>query len=80
MDPVTDDPVTDTDSASRRWRRRDAWLGLLFLTVGGLMSWYAVLAYGNKVPLALWGAAAGFGPFMVLLGSNAIVRSLLARR
>ena len=56
------------------------WLALFFLAVGILMIWYAILAYGNGVPLILWGGAACFGPIMVILGSNALVRAALPRR
>ncbi len=62
------------------WSPRDAWLGLLFLTAGSAMIWFAVLARGNDAPVALWVAYAAFGSLLFLLGANAFARSLWALR
>jgi len=62
------------------WQRRDAWQGVLFLAVGAAVTWYAFLAGRNGVPLGLWCGAVLAGPLFVLLGGNAIFRSLRAGR
>lgn len=68
-----------SDSAGDdRWRRRDVWRGLLFLFVGTLSTAYAWLAMRNGVAVGLWSGAWLAGPVLILLGANAVVRSLRA--
>jgi hypothetical protein len=73
-------PLTDPRTRPSDWRRRDVWLGLLFVAIGALVIAYAIAAYRNDMPIFLWGSAALFGPLLTALGANAIVRSLLARK
>lgn len=68
-----------TNGDTTRWRRKDAWLGLLFTAFGALVFAYALLARRNGMPIVLWGTALLFGPLLLLLGLNALVRSLRAR-
>ena len=65
--------MTDSDD---RWRPRDALLGLLFLVAGTLVTTLVVLAMRSELPFRY--AAVGWilGPVLVLLGLNAILRSL----
>lgn len=63
-------------SATDRWERKDAWLGLLFLALGALLTVFAVLTARNDVPIARSGLAWVIGPLLLLLGGNALARSL----
>lgn len=72
--------MPDPDAASKGWRRRDPWIGLLFLVFGVAVSGYAILAFNRGMPLPLWGTAALLGPVLVLLGSVALARVLPGRR
>jgi hypothetical protein len=79
-DPLGGPSLAQPPPEAKDWKKKDAWIGLLLVTVGSLMTWYAVLAYGNGVPLFFWGSGAVFGPLCFLLGTNWIVRSLRARQ
>ena len=68
---VRDDP---------RWTRRDARLGALFLVIGLLVIGFAYLAMQNDAPIMLWGGGWMLGPLLLLLGGNAVWRSLRAER
>ena len=67
------------NESNERWQRKDALMGLLFFSVGALAIVYAVLAMRNDMPGFLWGTAWIFGPSCLLIGGNAILRSLLAK-
>ena len=67
------------NESNERWQRKDALMGLLFFSVGALAIIYAVLAMRNDMPGFLWGAAWIFGPICLLIGGNAIIRSLRAK-
>ncbi|MCA8977002.1 MAG: hypothetical protein KDC98_19930 [Planctomycetes bacterium] len=69
-----------TEKEGGKYTRRDAWLGVPFLVTGALMVIYAILAGRNGVPIVLWWAAVWLGPLFVLLGANAVVRSLWVRK
>ena len=82
---------TTTDEKDE-WKRKDAWLGLLFLAAGFLMIAYVYLLIRNlgdsTAPLSVVSliclAFMGFGgvlmgPFLVFLGGNAVVRSFRAK-
>jgi hypothetical protein len=69
-----------TPGSSEQWTRRDVRLGVLFLTTGILVVAYAFSAMRNGAPALLWGSGWVLGPLMVLLGGNAIWRSLRAPR
>ncbi len=70
--------MTHDDDA--RWQRKDVWYGVLFTGTGALTFAYAILACRNGVPMMLWGTAMLFGPLLLFLGMNSIVRSLRAKR
>lgn len=63
-----------------QWTRKDARLGVLFVLFGALATSYGVAAARNGVPSPLWLGALVLGPLMLLLGGNALVRSLRAPR
>jgi hypothetical protein len=67
-----------SENPTERWERKDVWLGLLFLLAGGLIVLHAVLVMRNRAPVTLWGLGLLVGPFLLLLGGNAVIRSLLA--
>ena len=67
------------NESNERWQRKDALTGLLFFSVGALAIVYAVLAMRNDMPGFLWGPAWIIGPICLLIGGNAIVRSLRAQ-
>ena len=68
-----------THDDDTRWHRKDVWSSLLLTVAGALLLTYAILACRNGVPLMLWGTAMLFGPLLLLIGGNGIVRSLLAK-
>ncbi|MBL8729903.1 MAG: hypothetical protein JNM25_15865 [Planctomycetes bacterium] len=70
-------PPTDADAA---WTRHDVRLGLLFLVLGVLVTGYALAAARNDVPTVLWSMGWVLGPLLLLLGGNAVWRSLRAPR
>lgn len=79
----TDDPrppnhLAANDAAG--WTRRDARLGALFLLTGLLVTAYAFTAMQNGAPVMLWGTGWLLGPLMLLLGGNALWRSLRSGR
>ena len=58
--------------------------GAVFFSAGALAIVFAVLAMRNDMPDFLWGASCGgaawiLGPICLLIGGNAIVRSLRAQ-
>ncbi|MGE3174225.1 MAG: hypothetical protein AB7O97_16470 [Planctomycetota bacterium] len=65
-------------SALDDWRRGDVRLGLLLLAVGGGVLAFAYQAMGDGTSPRLWVAAWAFGPYLVLLGLNNLVRALVA--
>jgi len=67
------------NESNERWQRKDALTGLLFFSVGALAIVYAVLAMRNDMPGFLWWPAWIFGPICLLIGGNAIIRSLRAK-
>jgi hypothetical protein len=69
--------VTETEE---RWQPRDLWLGLLFFGFGCLIAVWVVLAARNGMPLALWGVGVLLAPVMLLVGGNALWKSLRSRR
>ncbi len=71
-------PLTAIDDAA--WTRHDVRLGLLFLVMGLLVTGYAFAAAQNGVPTILWSLGWVLGPLMLLLGGNAVWRSLRADR
>jgi hypothetical protein len=56
------------------------WLGLLFLGMGVLVVAFAIAAMRNDMPIFLWGTGWLLGPVLLLLGGNAVWRSLRAPR
>ncbi|MEE2857760.1 MAG: hypothetical protein VX949_10245 [Planctomycetota bacterium] len=67
------------NESNERWQRKDALTGLLLFSVGALVTVSAYLAMRSDMPDFLWGAGWILGPILVLIGGNAIIRSLLAR-
>jgi hypothetical protein len=67
-------------STPDRWQRKDAWLGVLFVAFGVLVTLYAFLAMRNEAPMFPWGSGWIVGPLLLFLGGNAIVRSVRAGR
>ncbi len=67
------------NESNERWQRKDVFTGLLLFSVGALVTAYAYLAMRNDMPGFLWGTAWILGPIFVLIGGNAILRSLLAK-
>jgi len=63
-----------------RWTTKDVRLGLVFLVSGALVIALALLETRNGIPMPLWALNWFVGPVLVLLGVNAIVRSLRAGR
>jgi hypothetical protein len=68
--------VTDTQD---RWERKDAWLGVLFLVFGLLITITSVVWMRRGTSPTVHGTGFVLGPILVLLGANAIVRSLASR-
>jgi len=62
------------------WERRDLGLGALFLLLGVLVLAFGIGALRNALPLPSVGLALIAGPLLVVLGLNAIVRSIRAGR
>ncbi len=52
-----------------KWKLKDVWLGLLFLSAGALITGYAYLAMRNEVPSVLWWPGWFVGPLFLLLGA-----------
>lgn len=77
-EPIETDVMTNQDE--NRWTRRDAWLGLLFLAVGAWGGYLAWWFFRHDGGLALAGPSGFIGVVFTLLGANAVVRSLAAKR
>ncbi|MEZ5967067.1 MAG: hypothetical protein R3F56_24735 [Planctomycetota bacterium] len=65
---------------SETWSRRDLGLGALFAVTGLLVTAFACLALQRGAPPFLWVTGCLLGPLMLLLGGNAIQKSLRAGR
>ncbi len=67
-----------------KWSITDIWLGLLFIVTGALVATLAILAVRKGQSWAIFAAAGigGFlvGPMLMIIGANAIVRSLWSLR
>lgn len=70
------DACTDDEG----WTRRDVWLGLLFLLEGGLLAALTYSFHHNGLHLVLCIPSALLGTVFLLLGLNAVVRSLASGR
>ncbi len=67
------------NESDERWQRKDVFTGLLLFSVGAVVTVYAFLAMRSDMPDFLWWPGWILGPIFVLIGGNAILRSLLAR-
>jgi hypothetical protein len=63
-----------------KWTRRDVWLGLLFLLKGALLAALTYSFHQNGLPMVLYIPSALLGTVFLLLGLNAVVRSLASGR
>jgi hypothetical protein len=70
----------DPEAKRSDWKRRDVWLGALFVSVGVMSTLFAILAFDHDVPSFFWWTCAWVGPLFLLLGTNAVIRSLLSRK
>ncbi|MHC4992419.1 MAG: hypothetical protein ACYTGC_15715 [Planctomycetota bacterium] len=64
------------DPSKNEWTLKDVWLGLLFLAAGILIVVYAIVVTRGPLPFLLRASAWIVGPLLMLLGLNAVVRSL----
>lgn len=78
IESTSTDAMTTPDE--NRWTRKDAWLGLLFLGVGGWGGYLAIWFLEHDGGLALIGPSAFVAVVFTLLGANAVVRAFFARR
>ena len=61
------------------WKPRDFWLGLLFFVCGVLVAAFVAGAIHNGLPMFVWGTGVLLAPLLLLLGGNAMWKSLRAR-
>ncbi|MAW78131.1 MAG: hypothetical protein VX404_02715 [Planctomycetota bacterium] len=67
------------NESNEQWQRKDALTGLLFCSIGALVTVYAYLAMRNDMPDFLWWPGWILGPILVLIGGNSIFRGLRGR-
>ncbi len=59
-----------------RWAPRDVMMGLAFLVAGAMVVLYAYSAMRKGVPIYFWGIGWIMGPFLLIIGGNAMWKSV----
>ena len=71
--------MSESSTEQSRWTPKDVWLGVPFIVAGALLLVFAAVSIGGAWGFLAWPAVI-LGPVILLLGVNAVLRSLRALR